>query len=716
MRLENILNTLAFNLLFCVAFVANLNAVAHAQEQFVMVANEDGQETSLRQKLVTKKRVRLRSTPSTTSEGSNVLPYNIFFQLKTKSGGEEEGGFFRVGDESGKFLGWIEKENLVKWGTRYVIQPRESDKPENRFKVELNDSGGVMEFNPEVIPEDATVNAFITGSAVGPDADEDSGPFPVAMLTARVAASAAAASELDAINKMQLEVVFVMENTSFMNADYDGETLHKRTVDMAQKFVDSYAGATGNIPTKFGLVAYQDSVDDATMPEPRVLQKLTANHSEWRDAISRMVPLTIRNDVPSDGVSALFLAGGSAVGWSSNSSKHIVLLGHSVLNDSVDGGIPSFHQSLPGRLERMLEVKGGGLYDSDDTSWVGSNTSNASLSSLEQSYQAVGGLIGDRLRKTKRLHTIRVGQTIRDRLAQILEKSNAEADELITKFEKAFAEVNTKLSGISGRDIVIALGTVETDILEAVILGAMIQNLGFQDKFAPKQYQRLAGSDGYFAEMQPNTASVDKTTEELRTKIQSAVDLINKVASDSVEEGGEGNEFTAPIYRMVNSAKSNEKVIGDPVKEGVASLRNDRGRSLGEKLVMVSKNELELLKSNFDSLYQTFRQKQKRADRQDVGSILSDLQRLLASRASGQDIDANTDLRDLITDLPLRTAALQITASDIAVMNTAAFDDWLDDLDLAKSAAQRMLDTGDWLMVNEQSDIEYGFLRLSDLP
>lgn len=708
---------ITFPVLLVLLLLSGLKSPAQAQDQFVMVTDQDGQETSLRQKLVTKKRVRLRTTPSGTSSGENVLPYNIFFHLKTNSGSEEENGFFSVGDETGKFLGWIEKENLVKWGTRYVIQPRESDKSENRFKVQLNgDPNQVMEFAPEKIPEDATVNAFITGSPVGSDANEDSGPFPVAMLTARVAASAAAASELDAINKMQLEVVFVMENTSFMNADYDGETLHKRTVDMAQKFVDSYANASGNIPTKFGLVAYQDSVDDATMRTPKVLQKLTANHSEWRDAISRMVPLATRNDVPSDGVSALVLAGSSAVGWSSNSSKHIVLLGHSTLNDSVDGGIPSFHRALPGRLEKMLEVKGAGLYRSDDTGWVGSNTSNTSLSSLEQSYQAVGGLIGDRLRKTKRLHTIRVGQTIRDRLAQMLDKSEAEADELISTFKRGFADLNGQLNGISDRDVVMALGSVSSDTLQVVILGAMIQNLSFQDKFAPQQYQRLAGSDGYFAEMQPTTASVEKTTEELRTKIQSAVDLINKVASDSVGAGGQGNEFTAPIYRMVDSAKASEQEIGDPVKEGVASLRNDRGRSLGEKLVMVSKNELELLKSNFDSLYQTFRQKQKRADRQDVGSILRELQALLASRASGQDIDANTDLRDLITDLPLRTAALQITASDIAVMNTAAFDNWLEDLDLAKAAAQRMLDTGDWLTVNERSDIEYGFLRLSDLP
>ena len=715
MHLTIMFKTITLSMLIVLLF--GLASRACAQEQFVMVIAQDGQATSLRQKLVTKKRVRLRSAPRKSSEGENVLPYNIFFHLKTESGDAEEAGFFRVGDESGRFLGWIVNENLVKWGTRYVIQPRESDKSENRFKVQLDGAPDqVMEFAPEKIPEDATVNAFITGSPVGSDANEESGPFPVAMLTARVAASAAAASELDAINKMQLEVVFVMENTSFMNADYDGVTLHERTVDMAQKFVDSYAETSGDIPTKFGLVAYQDSVDDATMRSPKVLQKLTAKHSEWRDAISRMEPLTTNNDVPSDGVSALVLAGSSAAGWSNNSSKHVVLLGHSVLNDSVNGSMPSFHQAITGRLERILEVKDAGLWNSDSTNWVGSNTSNTSLSSLEQSYQAVGGLIGERLRNTKRLHAIRVGQTIRDRIAQVLGKSKEEADDLISTVKKVFSDLNEKANGLTNSQIIQALGSIPSDSLQGIILGASIQNLNFQDRFAPRQYQGLSGSEGYFAEMQPTTVSVDKTTEELRGKIQSAVDLINKVASDSVDAGGEGNEFTAPIYRMVDSAKASEQVIGDPVKEGIASLRNDRGRSLGEKLVMVSRNELELLESNFDSLYQTFRQKQKRADRQDVGSILRDLQELLASRASGQDIDANTDLRDLITDLPLRTAALQITASDIAVMNTAAFDDWLDDLELAKSAAQRMLDTGSWLTVNERSDIEYGFLRLSELP
>jgi hypothetical protein len=692
---------------------------AMAQGNFVMVSNTDGSSTTLRQKLVTKKRVRLRQTPSDRAEGTNVLPYNIFFQLKTSSGKEEENGFLRVGDESGKFLGWIEAENLVKWSTRYVIAPREADTSENRFKVDTDQDGSAnFEFNPDVLPQDASVNAFITGPPVGKDADEENGPFPVAMLTARVAASAAAAAELDAINKMKLEVVFVIENTSFMNAEYSGKSLHRYTIDMAQRFVDSYSGKTGEIPTRFGLVCYQDSVSDATIKTPVVLQPLTENHSQWRSEIANMKPLEARNDLPADGISALALAKSNAVGWSSNSSKHVVLLGHSALNDAVNGGECSFHASIRGRLERLFEVPNAGLFTrSEDSNWVGSNTSGISQTQLLQSYQSVTGLLGERLRNTYRLHAVRVGYTVRDRLIQEAELKPDETDDFLQVCKTAFADMNDKARPLSDSQVLIALGSPEVKpYLDVLITAAQIQNLGVQDRFAPQQYKTLAGGDGYYANMLPTGESVTSTTENLRKKIQSAVDLINQVATDNVDMDSDRNEFTAPIYRMISSATAGEKVIDDPVKEGTAPLRNERGRSLGEKLVMVSKNELELLKSNFDSLYTTFRSKQKRSDRQDVGGILLDLQRLLASSAAGQKIDANTDLSELITDLPLRTEALQITASDIAVMNTAAFDSWLEDLQLARDAAQKELDTGNWITVNERSDLEYGFLRLSSLP
>ncbi|MDB4476871.1 VWA domain-containing protein [Rhodopirellula sp.] len=687
-----------------------------AQGNFVMVTDAEGEQTSLRQKLVTKKLVRLRQTPDGGAAGVNVLPYNIFFQLKTTSGQDEQNGFVRVGDEAGKVLGWIESENLVRWSTRFVIQPRESDKPENRFRVDLNAGAGQMEFNPDSVPSDATVNAFITGAPTGDDADEDNGPFPVAMLTAQIEASRGAASELDAIEKMKLEVVFVIENTAFMSAEYNGKTLHERTVEMAQRFVDSYSGVSGEIPTKFGLVCFQDSVDDATIRTPRVEQRLTDNHSEWRNAIARMVPLTAKNDLPADGISALAKAVSEDVGWSRNSSKHVVLLAHSALNDAVGGGICSFHSALRGKVERTLEIPYEGFWKADATNWIGSNTSGISTAQLLQSYEAIGGSVGERMRKTRRLHAIRVGYTVRDKLRSQTELSDAKLDAALTAINNAFIKVNEICAPLSKQSMLNVLLGIDDDTFEFLVFGAVIRNMGKQDEFAPQQFRNLTGGEGLFAEMQPTPDSVKSTTEKLRLRIQSAVDLVNQVASSSVDMNGEKNEFTTPIYRMVNSANADLKVIGDPVKEGTASLRNQQGRALGEKLVMVSKNELELLKSSFDSLYTTFRAKQKRSDRQDVGGILTDLQKLLASSASGQKIDANTDLRDLITDLPLRTEALQITASDIAVMNTAAFESWLEDLQLAKEAAQTQLDTGDWLRVNDRSDLEYGFLRLSSLP
>ena len=158
-----------------------------------------------------------------------------------------------------------------------------------------------------------------------------------------------------------------------------------------------------------------------------------------------------------------------------------------------------------------------------------------------------------------------------------------------------------------------------------------------------------------------------------------------------------------------------------PVQVGKAALRDSRsGRAVGEKVVMVAEDELRQLDSTLDAMYKTFESKRKAADRQNTKQVLDGLQASLATAASGQQIAADTQLQSVITDLPLRTEALRLTAGDIAVMSTSAFDAWLGDVRLAQTQIADLLkgDQSRWLTINGLSSTKtkYGFLRLSELP
>jgi hypothetical protein len=144
------------------------------------------------------------------------------------------------------------------------------------------------------------------------------------------------------------------------------------------------------------------------------------------------------------------------------------------------------------------------------------------------------------------------------------------------------------------------------------------------------------------------------------------------------------------------------------------------GRSVGEKVVMVSQEELKRLKDTLDALHTKFESKRKAADRQNTKQILDDLQASLATAASGQQISADTKLESVITDLPLRTEALRLTAGDIAVMSTSAFNAWLEDIVLAQKQIDALLagDQSRWTLITGVGDAQtkYSFLRLSELP
>ena len=105
------------------------------------------------------------------------------------------------------------------------------------------------------------------------------------------------------------------------------------------------------------------------------------------------------------------------------------------------------------------------------------------------------------------------------------------------------------------------------------------------------------------------------------------------------------NEMTTPIFRIVGSELSATEIIQKPVRVGLASLRDSNtGRSVGEKVVMVSDEELARLEATLDAMFEQFQNKRKSADRQNIKDILDGLKKSLVQAATGQEISAETKI------------------------------------------------------------------------
>jgi hypothetical protein len=360
-------------------------------------------------------------------------------------------------------------------------------------------------------------------------------------------------------------------------------------------------------------------------------------------------------------------------------------------------------------------------YLADDAEWnsrFGYNSAGQKLSDIHDVAYPTGGTQGDRMRLTKHIHALRAGKNIEEEMeGQVPGKTGAEMVALLKK-------MNSDLMALGTKQQVLAKVRAGPDIQRKLgMMGMQVHYREIHDSLALHQYRSATlnkNGNGYFAEIKPDPASVNLVTNELKDRINEAIKVIANVARGNTEVM-DGNEFSEPIYRMVGSSISKKELLTTPVQVGVAStISVETGRSVGLKLVMVSREELTRLGGIFDQLHGKFKLRTARADRQDVSGILDDLKQSLAQAVSGQEVNADTELASLITDLPLQTEALKLTAGNIAVMPTKAFTAWLDELQTAFKRTQSLLngDAKRWIKISSLDDKkeEFGFLRVVDLP
>src|SRR5688572_18901838 len=102
--------------------VLSMSVVATAGPELLIRSVVDGRQTSLYEKVVvTSGTASIAKMPG--GEADPIEPFAIFFKLKTEDGQKEQGGFIRIGTSRGDPLGWIKKEHLTDWNTRFILDP-----------------------------------------------------------------------------------------------------------------------------------------------------------------------------------------------------------------------------------------------------------------------------------------------------------------------------------------------------------------------------------------------------------------------------------------------------------------------------------------------------------------------------------------------------------------------------------------------------------------
>jgi len=726
-------------LVFVLTFfgLASCSHTAYSAE-LLKVRKADGTESQLLQKVVTVgERTNVREAPNTRAKSKGVGPFSVFYQLKTDDGGDEENGFYRivadpVDKDNPDRIRWVKKDSVQIWATRFAIKPTEIN-DETTFKVKITSKGGgTAEYRPQEIPKDAKAYSLVLKADESDETGEGEGELEVAFCVARLEDNGMNA-QLNQLGEMALEIAFVIEDGEYLKMDYkdEGKEFKRYVGELAAKWAATIEKqrASGDVPVRMALISYSDVSGSNTTKTPKVLVALTDNLDEWMAGFDRVTGSDEQAlDKYVDGFSGVDTAIQNA-GWSNNSAKQIIVLGNSPMQP--DRGKQRSGQMPFNHYLNWLDDRSDSYWadqsDAEFKKTFGDNTSGKTTATLLGDAFQLGGNQGDELRRSKYLHCIHIGQTLEQRLDNSGDEKG-KGREIIAKLNEIDDQLAEKLRGMTAAQSADALS--KANLIPIAVQLYIVRTFDIFDGIAQATFKSLAQNDrydGYYTHMNPEGSDIDRVVSELDERIKKAIGLIADVARGNEKEALKGqaknsNEMTKPIFRIVGSELSAEEKL-PPVLVGTASLRDpDNGRSVGEKVVMVSKDELRRLKSTFGSMYDTFQQMRKAAARQNVRNLLDKLQKSLATAASGQELDENIQLEELITDLPLRTEALRLTAGDIAVMSTDALDSWLEDIQLAEQRSTELLggDQERWISINgieELSDSQlYAFLRLSELP
>lgn len=662
-----------------------------ADNSLVYVTGPNGKLTPLVAKVVVvSSKATLSESP--TEAGEPIEPWAIFFRVKNddKSTGPVNGKL-RVGDSKGRPVGWIADKDVRQWSTRFILDPIEPQQ-DRAFEVQLTGGGSARQ---NATPDGKRRYALISNQ---PQVEKgDDSEYPVIVYSGNVQGvgqGGTLARQRNELADVKLEIVFVIETTDFMvgKREPDSRTLFDDLKDTIRGTVTTLsANAKMKGAVRLGFVEYQDSVSTARFTSRKTCD-LTDNYDQFISSLDQVQPIIMNDDWPDDVLSGLNEAIQN-VNWSQNSVKHVILLGAASCQLSPKGQNPNQLGGVDNFLTRNKNTK-----------W-GYNKTGLSIPQLLGRARPQGGS-DSRARTSKNFHALLFGRELPQLGDEFVDLSR----KLIMMSDQDLEDLLPAVSKKVGQEAVLKL-------LDACRTYQLIRN---QRELALAQYKQIAGNsgeaDGLFRAVEPGPDNIKKAADLLSAKIQGSFSALESVREGKGLPAGGQNEISQPLFVLVGAAA--EKFKDSPVLEGLATVRDGRGREVAAKKVMVSEVELQHLKSTLDALYTKFKGKTSKVDRQDVGGILNDLKEILAETSAGQDLAADIKLKDLISDLPLRTAALETSPADLALMTTEAFKQWLERLQSAVFRIEDLLNNRpDWLTLSEKAvNDKFTFLRISELP
>lgn len=679
------------------AFFTSLCGVVSAQNEasLIRVKDKQGRQTSLYEKVVVVSgKATLASSPE--AAGEPIEPWAIFFRVKNDDGSVKPvNGRLRVGDASGKAVGWIGERDLKTWSTRFILDPIDPQR-DRAFEVSLNGGGSAKQ---NATPVGKKRYALITNPPKAEKGDDTE--YPIIVYAGSVQESGQGgtlAKQRNELRDVKLEIMFVIESTDFMTIKFNKDE-EKVLLDYVKESIRSLTGEIRKDENmrkavRLGFVEYQDSVPKASFTN-RLTCDLTDDFDSFSKSLDRIAATELQDDWPDDILGGLNEAIAKA-SWSTNSVKHVILLGMGSCQLSSKGMNPPDSGKSSALQKAIARIIPSGF-----------NSTGMTISQLISRARPQGGS-DSRARTTKMLHALHFGRDIFTNVP----------DDQREEMKKTVADVAAKIDDLSEAD----LNEVFKDekLRKVVLLVHAVRVADFQRGLAQSQYREISRNngetDGIYTAVEPDVAQVKKAVNALADKIRATFQILEKV------RGGEGlpqdgqNEIAQPLFTLHGAAA--EKFKDSPVLEGTASVRDQRGREVAFKKVMVSEKELRHLRSTLDALFTKFKGKSSKADRQDVGTILNTMKETLAETSAGQEVTANAKLKDLISDLPLRTAALETTAADLALMTTEAFKEWLDKVESAIFRIDDLITSRqDWLELSPRAvNDKFTFLRLSELP
>jgi len=684
----------------------------------LMRAQASGRDISLFEKVVVTSG-QATIAPDPGELGDVIEPWAIFFRLWTDDGhalAEVDGEMYvRVGNSKGKPLGWIRERDTTTWSTRFILEPLRPI-PGRVFSVDLGDNT-FAEYKTAV--EDKRRFALITASPTDERGDETR--YPVVVYTGLVQPEGAGGTirrERNQIRDLKLEVVFVVEASHLMAAEYEEIDEAVSALHTVQEIAKGWVGeiskdAELKDAIRFGVVEFQDATSEYQFVS-RVSCPLTGDLSNVIATLDD-VP-TEEPDRPEDWWMQDTLAGMQkaveSAGWSENSSKHIIVFGCTKPQTYAQGEGPNPFGRADNEIKEFFDRDNSQIFSQ------GYNTTGLTIQQLiARANPRTGGDV-ERSRNAKTFHAVLVGYDLRKEFEKA--GSDLDFDSEIKPIVERVTSADDQELGQMYQGFSSALGEDEArEFIVVCFIVKLWERIWPEARQVYSEIGRNQEVDGMNVVVEPNAAGIRSAINRINATVVKAFHTLSGVRTGRVgvaELENDSNAITQTYFAIVGAAA--EKFKDKPCVKGYAKVRDDAGREVAHKRVIVAEDELRRLRSTLDAIRTKFQARVRKADRQDVSEILDELKSITAQTATGQDeFSPDVELKDVITDLPLRTTALETTPRSLAVMPSDAFKDWLQRLDVAIRRADDLLAGKNWLVLSSLAANEkFTFLRLNELP